>query len=88
MVKLVVRSKRFLLASIYQPPGADLVTFLDELIHLGEFLSATGGHLIPLGDFNCSDASLFEIDDRLNTWLSCLSLAVVNDGPTSKMYDQ
>ena len=49
---------------------------------LEELLSITGGHLILLRDFNCPETTPLEIDDRLNTWLSCLNLAVVNDGPT------
>ena len=53
MVKLVIGCERFQLASIYRPLGADIVTFLNELSDLEEFLSTTGGLAILLGDFNC-----------------------------------
>ena len=82
MVKLVVGCERFLLVSIYWPPDTDIVTILDELSDLEEFQSTTGGHPILLGDFNCTGALPLEIDYRLNTWLCCLNLVVVNDGPT------
>ena len=82
VVKLVVSCERFLLANIYWSPGVDIIAFLDELSDMKEFLSMTRSHLILLGDFNCSGALPSEIDEWLDTWLSCLNLVVVNDDRT------
>ena len=82
LVKLVIGCERFLIANIYRPPGITIVTFLDDLSDVEEFLPPAGGHPILLDDCNCSGALPSEIDDWLNTWLSCLHLVVVNDGAT------
>ena len=41
MVELVVGCDRFLVVNIYRSPGVGIITFLDELSDMKEFLSTT-----------------------------------------------
>ena len=81
LVRIIIGAERFFLANIYQPPGGDVVTFLDEFSDLDETLTILGGYLIYLGDFNTPRKAPNELDEWFATWLSCYNFLAVNEGP-------
>lgn len=87
VVRLVVGSEKFMLASIYRLQETSVETFLDDLSDLFDALSNSGGHPILAGDFNCPGTHPDTVDSRLDTWVSCYNLNIINDGPTRLNWD-
>ena len=55
------------MANIYRSPCPDIITFIDELSDLEDFMVTTGDHPIFVGDFNCVGATPEDISTRLKT---------------------